>query len=639
MIGLAFLVGVLYVAPELLIWNKLHSLGKPYVAIQLSHHGDEAQGTISRFREIYDGHFPPGDLFLDNANAPTPFGPIQVMPALMAGFIALFGGNINVSYLFATFILSPIVFLLFYWLGKVITGNRIYAVFFALLGVMTPIFRALPRAFESLALFFNNIGNYFIPLIRTPMAKLPLGRTEDPLLTYLVFLPAIAALLLFWKRPSWKTGAAVGSLIGLMFYVYFHYWVFLVVIAGLIGAYSLFKILPHRLPADRHGQADKSNKNLFKSVLVLFAVLALVTIPYWVNYFNFKNSPTGEELTLRIGITKSHAPFFIAGEPEVLAYVFYALLAIVVYFVFYKRGQKNTAVLYWIFTAAMFIAWNIQVVTGFVPAADHWYRTIGAFFTVIVFHAAFELLKKVNYKVVAVVLIIGSSFLVIKKIVNALVFVNPPPQFIDGKSFESRAFNPSIVESWDWINKNLPNEPKIISPSFITSMYLYTETSTRPYFVYGFNTSASNKLLEERFLTTYRLFNVKQEFLKRILELDYSNGPCSPEHCADSPAKDMNEFLNTVEVIPHLYFGYYANYYYDRGLPQSVTTYRFVSKEKADELLARYPKVTANWEDIEADYVYYGPWERQITQIDLSKNPNLELVFKNQEVEIYKIKK
>ncbi len=618
-------VGVLYVAPELLIWNKLHSLGKSYVAIQLSHHGDEAQGTVSRFREIYDGHFPPGDLFMDDANAPTPFGPIQIMPALMAGFIALFGGNINVSYLFATFILSSIIFLLFHWLGKVITGNRIYAVFFALLGVMTPVFRAVPVAFKSISLFFNNIGNYFIPLVRTPLAKLPLGRTEDPLLTYLVFLPAIAALLLFWKKPNWKTGAVAGSLIGLMFYVYFHYWVFLVIVAGLIGIYSLLKI--------------KSNKNLFKSVLVLFAVLAIVTTPYWINYFNFKNSPTAEELTLRIGITKSHTPLFIAGEPAVFDYAFYALLAIIIYFVFYKRDQKNTAVLYWIFTAAMFIAWNVQVVTGFVPAADHWFRTIGAFVTVIVFHAMFELLKKVNPKIVLACLVIGSSLLVAKKVVNALVFINPPQEFISENSFESRNFNPSIVESWDWINKNLPNEPKIISPSFVNSMYLYTQTSARPYFATGFNNSASIKVLEERFLTTYRLFNVKQEFLKHVLELDYSKDFCSPEARTDCPTHNINDYLNVTEVIPHLYFGYYANYYYDRGLPQSVTTYRFVSKDKADELLARYPKVTADWKNIEADYVYYGPWEKQITQIDLSKDSNLELVLKNQEVEIYKIKK
>lgn len=617
--GLSLLVGVLYVAPELLIWKKLNDLGKPYVAIQLTHHGDEALGTISRFREIYDGHFPPGDLFLDE-NAATPFGPIQIMPLLMAGFIWLFGGNINVSYLAATFVLAPIVFLLFYWLGKVITGNRIYSVFFALLGVMTPVFRALPRAFQGVSLFLNNIGNYFIPLVRTPLAKLPLGRTEDPLLTYLGFLPAIAALLIFWKKPNWKTGALAGALIGTMFYIYFHYWVFLVIIAGLLGVYSVFLI--------------KKDKSLFRSVAALFAALLIVTIPYWINFFAFQNSPTAEEITRRIGIEESRAPFFIAGEPSVADYVFYALLAALIYFVFFRRGEKKTAALYWIFVAAMFVVWNIQVVTGFVPVPDHWLRPISAFVAVVLFHAAYELLKKVNYKIVAALLIIGSSLLIVKKIVNALVFVEPPPQFTAEETFESRAFNPSIVESWSWITANLPHEPKIISPSFITTLYLYTQTSARPYLLIGFNNAAPNSLLDERLLKTYKLFNVAPEFLRRILEIDYSKDMRSPEKYSDSPYPDQHTYLNLAEPVTHLYFGAY----YKEG-HLSAATYRFVSKEKADELLAAYPKLSVNWKEVEADYVYYGPWEKQITAIDLSRDLDLEPVFSNAEVEIYKIRK
>ena len=618
--GLALSVGILYVTPELLIWKKLASEGRPFVLIQLTHHGDEALGTISRFREIYDGHWPPGDLFLDN-NAPTPFGPIQIMPLLMSGFIWLFGGDINASYLFATFILSGAVFLLFYWLGMVITGKRSFAIFFALLGVMTPIFRALPRAFESPALFFNNIGNYFIPLIRTPLAKLPLGRTEDPLLTYLVLLPAIAALLIFWKKPNWRTGLLAGALTGLMFYVYFHYWVFLVIIAGLIGLYSLARV--------------KKDANFFKSVLVLFSVLAIVTLPYWINYFAFQNSPTAEEITRRIGIEESRSLFFISGEPAVSHYVFYALLATLVYFVFFRRGKKNTAILYWIFVAAMFVVWNVQVVTGFVPSPDHWFRPIGAFFTIIIFHVVYELIKNLNYKIIAAFLVISSALLISKKIVNALVFINPPQQFIDDKSFESRAFNPSITESWEWIAKNLPHESKIISPSFLTTFYLYTQTSARPYLLIGFNNAAPNSLLEKRFLETYKLFKVPPEFLRSVLEIDYSKDMRSPEKYSDSPYTDDHAYLNLAEPITHLYFG---SYYKEGHL--STTTYRFVSKEKADELIAAYPKISVDWKDIEieADYVYYGPWERQITQVDLDGS-GLELLFKNQEVEIYKIKK
>lgn len=617
--ALAIFVGVLYVSPELLIWKKLNDLGKPYVAIQLTHHGDEALGTISRFREIYDGHFLTGELYLDK-NAPPVFGPIQIMSWLMAGFIFLFKGNINASYLFATFVLPPVIFLLFYWLGKVISSSRLFSVFFALLAVLTPISRALPRSFESVSLFLNNIGKYFIPLVSTPLAKLPLGRTEDPMLTFLLFVPTIAVLLLFWRKPNYKTGALLGALIGLMFNVYFHYWVFLVIVLGLIGLYSLFKF--------------RQDKNLFKSLLVVFGILIVVTIPYWINFFNFQSLSNAQEISWRVGTDKGRTLGFLEGSPSWFDYIFYVLLAGIVYRVFFKRNQKNTAILYWLLIGAMFLAWNVQVVTGFVPASDHWARPISLFILVILFHAVYELLRKVNYKIVAVCLIIGSVLLVSKKVVNALIFVNPPQKFIDEKSFESRAFNPSIVESWDWINKNLPHEPKIISPSFITSIYSLSQTSARPYFISGFNTAATNQLIEERFLNTYKLFKVPPEFLRRVLEIDYSKDFRSPEKYPDSPYPDQHTYLNTVETITYLYFGYYYGY---PGRERSETTYRFVTKEKADQLIADYSRLFLNWKDIEAGYVYYGPWEKQITKIDLSKDPDLEPLFKNEEVEIYKI--
>lgn len=605
-------------APELLIWKKLNDLGRPYVAIQLTHHGDEAYGTISRFREIYDGHFPPGDLYLD-PGAATPFGPFQIMPLLMAGFIYLFGGNINAAYIFATFILSPILFLIFYWLGKVITGDKIWGLFFGILGIMTPIFKSLPAIFQSFELFLNNFVKYFVPLIQTPLAKLPLGRTEDPLLTYLVFLPAIAALLIFWQKPNWRTGAVSGFLIGMLFYIYFHYWVFLVIIAGVIFGYSLLKI--------------KSDPAKFKSALALICSLGITTIPYWINFFIFQNSPTAKEVTARIGVETSRSPFFIAGEPAIFHYIFYALLAAAVYFIFFKRNLKNTAILYWIFIAAMFIVWSVQVITGFVPSPDHWFRPISAFVAVILLHSAYEIFKKYNYKTVAAILIIGSILLISKKIVNALVFVDPPREFIEENYFESRAFSPGIVDSWKWINQNLPHEPRIISPSFITSLYLNAQTSARPYFAGGFNTAAPNTTLEERFLKTYKLFNVSPEFLQQTLETDYKDMVCVGE-CIN---QDPHRHLNLKEIVSHLYVGYYVN---DRPFfPRSESKYRFISKGKADELISSYPNVSVNWKGIEADYVYYGPWEKQITQINLSKDRSLELLYKNSDVEIYKIKK
>ncbi|MEK9174776.1 MAG: hypothetical protein AAB725_02290 [Patescibacteria group bacterium] len=120
-------VAALYGMPQLLIWKKLHGLDRPYKVIQLTHHSDEAYGHIPIAREIYDGHFSPGDLFFNfNSDRPSLFGPFPLPYALMAFFIYLMGGDINLAYILAHFIIPPILFLLFYFFGYVLTQKKMW---------------------------------------------------------------------------------------------------------------------------------------------------------------------------------------------------------------------------------------------------------------------------------------------------------------------------------------------------------------------------------------------------------------------------------------------------------------------------------------------------------------------------------
>ena len=74
----------------------------------------------------------------------------------------------------------------------------------------------------------------------------------------------------------------------------------------------------------------------------------------------------------------------------------------------------------------------------------------------------------------------------------------------------------------------------------------------------------------------------------------------------------------------------YIQYFKDQDLQQ-------IPEEKISELINRYQKIKISWSDINAEYVYFSSWEKQFTNIDLSKENNLSLIFKNPEVEIYKI--
>lgn len=130
----SLLVGALYVAPPLLIAGHLRSEGAPYVLSLENSRNDLAYLTWAR--EIYDGHFPPRDPFSD-AGQPIIQNPIP--STILAGFLALAGGKVVPAYLLALFLFSQINFLMFYWLGRRLTGSALWALCFALVAVLTPI--------------------------------------------------------------------------------------------------------------------------------------------------------------------------------------------------------------------------------------------------------------------------------------------------------------------------------------------------------------------------------------------------------------------------------------------------------------------------------------------------------------------
>ena len=524
----------------------------------------------------------------------------------MAAFIYLFKGNINQAYIASHFVIPPILFLLFFFLGKVLIKNNLWSYFLALVGVFTPIFRGVPDVFKSLSNFLNIAVKNFYPPVSTPLDRLFLDKTPDQLLTYLIYIPAIAFLLIFWRKPSKKNAAIAGVLIGLLVYTYLHYWVYLTIIAGLIFIFSVITF--------------KKHIQRLKAASVLVGILFLVISPYLINIFALNALPHSSEMAQRMGIVNGYYFHFLKPFSVVFDYSFYFLLAILVYLIFYKK-YKDTAILYWILIVGLFIVWNVQLVVGYTPQPDHWFRALGPIIFVILLHILYELSKKINYKFVATVLIILSIFLVIKKVVNAVIFVNPPQEFLD-----AYAFNPNIVDSWKWINGNLQGEPKIISPSFITSIYLVAQTAARPYLATSFST-ASNQELEKRFLIAYKAFNVQEETLKRV---SVGGDLCWGEGCEFN---DYHEWANIIK--PMKYLGKQR-----RDADPSRMEYRYVSPEGVNKLIEDYKNSSrANWRDLSVDYIYYGPWERQLSDIDLENDQNLILVYKNPEVEIYKIKR
>src|SRR3989338_5915542 len=165
---LAIFVGIVYIAPNLLIQQSLQQDNNAYLMIQYTNSFDDILLYIPRGRDIYDGHFPPSDSSSDAGGAP---GIMPWLPqTLFAGLIAIFK-NINTAYLSAVFLFSALIFILLKKLGDVLFQKKLWSYFFAFAGIFTTIPMQSALAFRSVSNFINIIVKDFYPIVNTPLYK------------------------------------------------------------------------------------------------------------------------------------------------------------------------------------------------------------------------------------------------------------------------------------------------------------------------------------------------------------------------------------------------------------------------------------------------------------------------------------
>lgn len=601
---LAVTVGGFYAAPQLLIRQTVLEQELPFVLSQFTYLHDGGDAYLQYAREVYDGHFPPSDLFFDY-RTPNIFPPVP--PLVMASMIFLFK-DISLAYIAANFLFSAILFLLFLLLGWVVFNkNKTWSVFMGLVGVLTPIAIHLPYAFFSIDNLANVVLKNFYPGVKTFLPTLFLARIEYPLMTHLVYLPAIITFFVFWRKPKFITAILAGLFGGLLFYTYLHKWAYWVVVIGLVFSYTLI--------------FRRQNKRRLAGLVALIGTMILVSIPYFINYFEYNSLPGAREQILRLHLEVGRS-FNWLYWPH---YVSYLLLGELVYLVFWKKAEfRDRAVLYWVFLAAAFLVWNVQIITGFVPHSDHWPRAISPLVFLMIFDLIYTMIRRSRFSVgrdaailVTIVLVLASVLLVAKKVVNSAEFISPSQNILKDYTFPE-----NIMGSWRWIDHNL-DEPTMVSPSFLSSIYLLAFTSARPFLPIGIMTPISNFQVEEKFLETNKVFGVDQVVLEERL-WDGRGLKCR-EFC-DRPYVENN-------IKSAAYF-IYGLYFIDGD---GLGSYK-MPEHKIRELVQRYQGLQIDWEDVGAGYVYYGPWEKQFVDADLSREQKLRLVYKNSSVELYQIK-
>lgn len=597
---LALLVGVLYIAPQIIIKMRVEGLGHKFILFQFIELADGGDAYFQFAREIYEGHFPPGDLFSDK-NLPNIY---PWLPPLFFGFLIKILKDINLAYIAANFIFPALFFTLFYFLGQVIfKKNKLWSLFLALVAVLTPMPLLADRMFFSFKLFGDIFLKNFYPEVKTILPTLYFSRADYPLLTHIFYLPAIITLFIFWRRPGFKTAMLAGFTGGLLAYVYFHKWVYWMVVLGFLFLLSIFFL-------------KKETKRL-QLFLVLGFTTILTSIPYFINYFRLASFNGSKDLIQRLSLEVGRS-VNLSVWPQ---YIIYFSLAVLVYLIYFKKDLPLT-ILYWSFLLAAFFVWNIQVIIGFVPHSDHWPRAINPLIFLVIFDLAYNLVQRIIKRVPTLnrvfifSMVLLMVLLVFKKTINAVKFLEVPNDQI----ISNYTLPESVLDSYSWIEKNY-SEPIVISPSFISSIYLSAFTSSRPFLPWGGVSPMSNYSLEELFLKSNKNFYIPKNIFTERLE---KNGlPCT---------KKCNLlYVNANFKDTRLYL--YQLYFMDKNNTQN----RDIPAYKIEELSQRYDKLETSWKKTGADLVYLGPWENIFNGSILKNDKDLSLVYSNKEVEIYKI--
>ncbi|RJQ36778.1 hypothetical protein C4552_02715 [Candidatus Parcubacteria bacterium] len=473
-----------------------------------------------------------------------------------------------------------------------------------------------PRS-SDLATIWREFLGYFVkqfwPGVNTQIDKLPLTRLDFPLLTLPFFLIAFLALLAFWERPRPRNAIFAGVAGGLLGYVYFHTWIYWMAVLGMTAVAAAFSYI-------REGDRAR-----LRGAAIMLGSAAVTLAPYAMNFVRFTRAEGQEDFLLRLSLAEGREFFWVGLGFDYLAYIVLGAFA----WLIYGKRDRMRAIFLIILIAAMPVIWNVQLVTGFVPAPDHWPKATSVTIFIIVSLMVFELARRISERsrraaiLITALIALGSLAVVAKKAVNVAMLAREPQQWIINKHF----FPKDIAASWEWINEHIPGEPRIISSSFLTSQYLAVYTSARPYLPQSIISPLPQDELEARYLTASKLFAVAPETLAAQLASEPPAIACVGPLCY---YRDEN-FRKLTDDLYACYFSRGAvNEYFRQGCGR-------VPDDRREELIRRYETLQVQWSDVAAEYVYYGPWELQFGNPDFDRDPALRRVYENPIVKIYQI--
>ena len=478
---------------------------------------------------------------------------------------------------------------------------------------------------------------HLIPIVRSTMD--PVTQLNNfarmPAIQF-VFTEFVVALWLFYEalqRRSKSYSVCAGIVFGLLFYSYFYHWtLFLVGTVLLLFLFYLNK---------QYEQARCLVLILIIGLVISSPLLAVIGYLY--------SGPNFELLSSRLGVQFGRYLEFWSWP-----YLVFGLLLIILGL--RDRGRVESLLMGALLMGGV-ACLNAQVVLGYTINRSHWRgRALDPLMIIAwtyliarIISATFE--KRLIAKGMSVVrssirylgLVLSGLFIVYACITNVAYSRN---------TCQYQTLPPATIDAYAWLDRNTQRDDVIVSLSIENTILIPVYTHNNVLLPYACGTTASEDEILDRLYIGYRLFNVPSSYVADLLNQDNASVTWALELIATKrPDVDSYEkvFWNPV------FFGFRyrfspeympSQYDYAPHVKEAVRNGRkffHIPLDLRQRILSDYTSYPSDVNELlnkyRIDYLYYGPYEKSIAQMNPSEVPWLSKVYSNASVEIYEVLK
>ncbi len=627
----AFMIGGIYILTNALGWYKARARGSVYFPVTPVA-SNSIQYVLPRFREAFDGNLLVSDTDLYERRRDPSIWP-QLTPLLMLPIYKLFGGPLNAFW--GDFILGALFFLIVFFLIFILTRRVFGSIFFSTLFLLS---RQLPLLLWPARLdgsFSGGLDNLKI-LVKTFLpvhVGAPYAQRVDFLLEE-SFKPGFLImgsflLLMFWtaslKNQRKRTTAAVfaGICYGLLIYTYSFFWVFASVVLGLLIIFALFR---------------KEWSSVFSWMAALLVGLG-TTIGYWKNYLEVHSLPQAAEITPRLtGLERGHS-FLFSLWPW---YFLYIALSFLIYRWSIKKQKREEGRLLIVMLLSGIVLFNIQVILGVTLTGDHWHNRVmviplalaGAVLGIYFWEWLEERFRAQRHVWMVLAIIIFLSQITGASHLQILQAQNQKVQHMLPKG---------VAESLLWMDKNIPRDSVVVTPSFFSNALITYYTSARIFVPRGEMSLVTREEMLDRLFIAARFLNLSPDAVAVMFNDARSDQPY--QKTRENIEERLAYEADTYDQLGVAYF--FEGFYMGNNIGDALKNkQRRMSSTELNRIIQDYTSVyqltDAQWiaklKQYRYDYFYVGPRELSLGAKNFLDYDFLEKIYEANGVALYRVR-